>query len=112
VDSHPRAKLAALRRRDEAALAKMGAAFQVDDLFSDYRALLASGTTDAVLICSPHETHFEHTMAALEAGQHVLLEKPITLNADEGRVLVDGRVRQVVCCWSLRIRRIGDIVND
>lgn len=89
VDSHPRAKLAALCRRDEAALAKMGAAFQVDDLFSDYRALLASGTTDAVLICSPHQTHFEHTMAALEAGQHVLLEKPITLNADEGRVLVE-----------------------
>ncbi|MEE3335934.1 MAG: Gfo/Idh/MocA family oxidoreductase, partial [Candidatus Latescibacterota bacterium] len=74
VDSHPRAKLAALCRRDKAALAKMGAAFQVDDLFSDYRALLASGTTDAVLICSPHETHFEHTMAALEAGQHMLLE--------------------------------------
>lgn len=94
VASHPRAQLTALCRRDEAALAKMGVAFDVDRLFVDYRDLINSGLTDAVLICSPHDQHYEHALAALEAGLHVLLEKPITVDPAQGRELV-ARAREL-----------------
>ena len=89
VVSHTQTQLTSLCRRDEAALAKMGEAFQVDNLYTDYRELIASGLVDAVLICSPHDDHYEHTLAALEAGLRVLLEKPITINPKQGQQLVD-----------------------
>ena len=89
VVSHTQTQLTSLCRRDETALAKMGEAFQVDDLYTDYRELIASGLVDAVLICSPHDDHYEHTLAALEAGLHVLLEKPITIDPKQGQQLVD-----------------------
>ena len=66
----------------------MGAAFGVNDLFTDYRCLLASGRVDGVVICSPHNLHYEHTRAALEAGLPVLLEKPLTVDPVQGHQLV------------------------
>ncbi|NLZ70532.1 MAG: Gfo/Idh/MocA family oxidoreductase [Clostridiaceae bacterium] len=44
--------------------------------FDDYAALLKSGLCDAVIIAVPHMQHPEYAIAALEAGLHVLLEKP------------------------------------
>ena len=45
---------------------------------SDYRELLADPRLDAVAIATPVATHFEFARAALEAGKHVLVEKPFT----------------------------------
>jgi predicted dehydrogenase len=46
-------------------------------LHRDWRALIADDTLDAVSICLPHHLHAEVAIAALQAGKHVLLEKPI-----------------------------------
>jgi len=86
---HPETALVALCRRDRAELQKMAAHFKVEHCFADYRELIGSGLVDAVVICSPHHLHYEHTLTALEAGLHVLLEKPITIDPDEGRRLVE-----------------------
>ena len=45
--------------------------------FTDYGAMLRSGQVDAILICTPHAQHPEMTRQALEAGLHVLVEKPV-----------------------------------
>ncbi len=45
--------------------------------------------TDAVYIASPHETHFAYAKAALEAGKHVLCEKPLCLKKAEAQHLFD-----------------------
>jgi predicted dehydrogenase len=54
---------------------------------SDYKNMLPD--VDAVVIATPVHTHYQLARAALEAGRHVLVEKPITSNADQARHLVD-----------------------
>ena len=54
----------------------------------DYRQLLTEVELDAVVVASPHSVHYEHARAALEAGLHVLVEKPMCLRAAHARELV------------------------
>ncbi len=46
---------------------------------------------DAVLIATPHASHHDHTVAALEAGLDVLLEKPMVVNTQEALSLIEAR---------------------
>lgn len=50
------------------------------ELFTDPQELIASGSVDAVLICTPHYDHTSVGSAALKAGLHVLVEKPISVH--------------------------------
>lgn len=56
--------------------------------------LLADPAVDAVAIATPVHLHFELAMAALQAGKHVLVEKPITATADEASRLIDEAARR------------------
>ena len=62
--------------------------------FTDYRALLSAGGIDAVSLCVPHSLHAPMTLDALDAGLHVLVEKPIANTvAEADRVVEKARVR-------------------
>ncbi len=50
--------------------------------------VLADATIDLVSICSPNETHFEYAKFALQAGKHVLVEKPFTATSKEAEELI------------------------
>jgi UDP-N-acetylglucosamine 3-dehydrogenase len=56
--------------------------------FRDYRELLAVKDLSAVTVSTPNSMHFQICRDALEAGKHVLVEKPITLTSADGRELV------------------------
>jgi predicted dehydrogenase len=58
------------------------------DKYTDYRKLLDDKQIDAVSIATPNHTHSLIAIAALEAGKHVYVEKPISHNVWEGRQLV------------------------
>jgi len=59
----------------------------------DHRALVDAGGLDALLVCSPDATHAQVVVDALEAGMHVLVEKPLCLTPEEGEWIVGARDR-------------------
>ncbi len=63
----------------------------VGKTYADYKELLADPGIDAVSICVPNDLHAPIAIAAMEAGKHVMLEKPMTLNADWGRRILEAR---------------------
>ena len=56
--------------------------------FADHRKMLEAVKPDAVLICSPHTPHFPQAMDCLDAGCHVLLEKPMVNKVSEAQALL------------------------
>lgn len=67
---------------------------------TDYREVLAREDVDVVSICTPNRLHAEMAVAALEAGKHVYIDKPLCMNAGEARrvaaaVRASGRLLQV-----------------
>ena len=64
--------------------------FEVPDKGTDYQVLLDDPEVDAVIVCTPPFAHAEPTIAALEAGKHVLCEKPFALDVDEAKAMVNA----------------------
>ena len=60
----------------------------------DYRDLLVNPQVDAVAIATPVSTHFEFGVAALRAGKHVLVEKPIAASSEEAMRLIDEAAKR------------------
>lgn len=67
--------------------------FSVPHVFADYRDLLAMSEIDVVSICTPNAFHMQQTVDALRAGKHVLVEKPIAVNAVEARAMIRAAKR-------------------
>jgi len=62
--------------------------------FTDYEKLLASDEVDAVVICTPNHTHGEMALAAVRAGKHVLVEKPLALAPTTCRAVAEEAARR------------------
>ncbi|AKU15270.1 Gfo/Idh/MocA family protein [Luteipulveratus mongoliensis] len=62
------------------------------DVETDWRAVLARDDVQIVDICTPGHTHAEIAVAALEAGKHVIVEKPLANSIDEGERMVEAAV--------------------
>ena len=58
----------------------VAAEFGIPDVYTDHREVLAREDVHMVDVCTPSETHFELSWAALEAGKHVLCEKPVAFD--------------------------------
>ena len=65
----------------------------IDRVHSSYEDLINDPEIDAVYNPLPNNLHVEWTIKALQAGKHVLCEKPVGLNASETRLLLDEAVK-------------------
>ncbi len=86
---HPDAQIVALSDVNTAAAEQVKAEYNVKgaEIFGDYQELLASDHVDAVSICTPNFLHASMAIDALDAGKHVLLEKPLAHTLAEGERL-------------------------
>ncbi|MEP4891017.1 MAG: Gfo/Idh/MocA family oxidoreductase [Aliiglaciecola sp.] len=56
--------------------------------YGDYESLIADPNIDVIYIATPHSQHFPLARACLKAGKHLLVEKPLTVNAQQTKELV------------------------
>lgn len=123
----PNLELAALCTRTESRLAEMATKFGVAKTYTDYADMLADPDIDAVSIVTMWDQHTDPTIAALKAGKHVFLEKPMASTvADCARIMEAAKdakgILQIghICRFNPRYRaakeaidagRIGKIVS-
>ena len=75
--------------RGGSAAAVAGRRWEIPLVTSDYRELLADSSIEAVLIATRHASHASIACAALEAGKHVFVEKPLAITVEDARAVHD-----------------------
>jgi UDP-N-acetylglucosamine 3-dehydrogenase len=84
----PGVRLVAIAGTDVGALDRTRLEFDVPIACQDLDEILALPDVDAVSICTPDRLHTEQSLAALRAGKHVLVEKPLAISLEEARAVV------------------------
>ena len=86
---------------------------------SSYEEVLGDQAVEAVAIATPAATHFDLVRAALEAGKHVLVEKPMTATVAEGQKLAElaeQSDRVIMCdhtyCYTPAVQRIRQLIRE
>lgn len=79
----------AVGSRNQASAHAFATEFAIPVAHASYEALVNDPEVDVIYVSTPHPFHAEHAMLALNAGKHVLIEKPFALNAREARQIVD-----------------------
>lgn len=95
--------VAVVNHRPES-MAAFAAEFGIQRQYSAVAELLSDGEIDALCVSTPNYLHAPQTIAALEAGVHVMVEKPMAMNAEEGEAMVrasakSGALLMVAHCW-------------
>ncbi len=86
----PNVEIAALCDIDTGRAEALAGRYGVKSIYSDYEAMIAEAKLDAVSVCTPNALHAPVAIAALNAGCHVLCEKPLSVNAEEGGKIVEA----------------------
>lgn len=116
---HPQAELVAIQNHDPETAARIARDFGVPTACTTAQELLAIDCIEAVVVSSPPNLHYEHALAALSSGRHVLVEKPMTLTADQARKLVTTACEKGVeflisCPWhyTSHARQAQKLIRD
>ena len=122
---HCGAELTAVVNHKPETMADFAEAFGIRRQYQTVKALLSDGSVDALVISTPNYLHAEQTIAALRAGVHVLVEKPMSMNAQEAQQMCraaeeSGAVLMVAHCWRFdeevlwlkeRVSQLGNIIR-
>ncbi|MEM3815406.1 MAG: Gfo/Idh/MocA family oxidoreductase [Candidatus Bathyarchaeia archaeon] len=65
-----------------------------NNIFENYDDMLEKSELDAVIICTPHNLHYEQTIKAFRRGLHVLVEKPMAVSVKEAEEMVNEAERR------------------
>jgi predicted dehydrogenase len=114
----PGAEVAAVADLDTAKLATVKRRFPAVTTTTNFNDLLHDPSIDAIAVATPVNTHYELAMAALKAGKHVWVEKPMTETTEQARRLVDeaerrGKVLHVdhTFIYTGAVQKIAEIIR-
>jgi len=87
-------KVVAVADKDEMAIREFGKRFRDVALLRDYKEMLGGTEIDGIVVATPASTHYEIGMSCLQAGKHVLMEKPLASSTQEALGLVRCPLRE------------------
>jgi predicted dehydrogenase len=112
-------RLTAVCDADLASATGLVRSFNGIDAVDDLRDLLDDPTLEAIAVATPPNSHLEVAMAAIEAGKHVLVEKPLASSYADGRALVsaaEDRGVVLMCdhtyCYTPAVQRIRELIES
>ncbi len=111
LQADERSELVAVCRRSKAELDAFADQYEVQARFRDAFELLATPEIDAVYIATPVDCHCPQTIAAAEAGKHVLVEIPMALAPDECSRMIDACAAANVALGVAYYRRFYPVVG-
>src|SRR5215468_4556174 len=85
----PDARLMAVGSRSKEKADAFADKYRIPNRHADYGSLVNDPEVDVVYVATPHNFHMEHSILALNAGKHVLCEKPCTINETQAQAIVD-----------------------
>ena len=90
ISAAERSRMAIVMRRNAPAARDFARRHAVAEWTDDAAAVVGSVHVDVVYVATPPSSHLQYVRAAAAAGKHVLVEKPMALNAAEARLMVDA----------------------
>jgi predicted dehydrogenase len=104
-------KVTALSRREMAKAQESARQYEIPLAFDSVGELCSSPEVDAVLVTTPNSLHVKDVLTAIEAEKAVLCEKPLAMNADEARQMVEAARRQNVRFGVAHVFRFDESVR-
>jgi len=89
IASSKKGKILAVASRSPERAAEFSHTYNIEKTYSDYKQMLEDPEIDIVYIATPHNFHYQQVKMCLQAGKHVLVEKPCTVNAEQMQKLVE-----------------------
>lgn len=119
LQSHPNAETVAICGRNRNRAEEMADKYEIPRVFTDYREMIEKAELHGLIIVVPDDLHYTITMDALDAGLHVLCEKPMALNAGQCREMYEkaeaaGVTNMVYFTWRWlpQYRYLKDLVDE
>ena len=104
-------RVTALSRRTMAAARDSARDYKIAGAFDSVAAMAASSEVDAILVTTPNSCHLADVLATIHAGKHVLCEKPMAMDADECRKMVEAARQRGVILGVAHVFRFNDSVR-
>lgn len=83
LQARTKQQVVAVGSRDLGRAQQFAGRFGINTAVGSYEELVGLDDVDIVYVATPHPSHLEHAVMSMEAGKHVLIEKPIAVNADQ-----------------------------
>ena len=97
-------QIVALCSRDKSRLEAVSRKFNIEKMYTDIDEMLKECSLDMISVCTPNNQHFEHVMKGLDAGCHVLCEKPPALTHAETKIMA-AKAKDANRCLGYNLHR-------
>nr|WP_285841896.1 Gfo/Idh/MocA family oxidoreductase [Sutcliffiella horikoshii] len=90
LNMHEDVRLVAICSQSGESAQRMAEKYEVENVYTDYQRMMEEEDLDGICIVTPNDTHREIALAAISKGLHVMCEKPMAMNAEEAKEMLDA----------------------